>query len=491
MHISKNLLVSAVALFSVSTVQAAMINSTQSDNLSISVYNNNLAFVRDARKLNLKNGINQIAFEGVSAQIKPESVIIQGQGINVLEQNYDYNLMTAYNILQKSAGESVKTVMQNPTTGENVFDRAKILSTSGGMPVLEFSYGIETNFPGRIVFEKIPEGLRQKPTLEAKISFGSDALSDLTLAYLTNGISWKTNYIAEVKTPQTLDLTAWVTINNQSGTTYENAQIQLVAGEVNEVSEPKAMYRMANKMMAMGAVAETASDAGVVETGNISGYHLYTLPLKTTLNENQSKQIALLEKKNVAYQKEGRITSNLYLGGDYTSSFEKIHPQLYYVMENVEKDNLGVALPSGIVRFYENDSDQVLQFIGENSVSHVAKGEKIELNIGSLFDVFVNGKITDVTTVSEDEITDAVSKCPRFKTVKNYNVEVVFHNGGQKAEKIVFVQNINQKTKIIQDNSGGQLKNANQYEWTIDLAPETEVKLNFTAQVTSENVRCR
>ena len=196
------------------------VDETKTQNLEISIYNDNLALVKDVRRVNLNQGENALAFENVATQIKPESALIVGDGISVLEQNYDYDLLTTENIINGLVGQQVKTVIENPTTGENIFNQAKIISANYGAPVLEFSYGIETRFPGRIVFEKLPENLRGKPTLSAKIISASAGLKDLSLAYLTNDISWKTNYVAKVIDQNKLDLTGWVTINNQSGVDY-------------------------------------------------------------------------------------------------------------------------------------------------------------------------------------------------------------------------------------------------------------------------------
>lgn len=460
--------------------------------LEISIYNNNLALVKDSRDAKLQKGGNDMVFEGVASQIKPESVIIVGKGIKVLEQNYNYDLLTPQNIIEKSIGQEVKTVIQNPQTGENMFDQAKIISSNYGSPILEFSYGIEPNFPGRIVFERLPESLRSKPTLIAKLYSIDAGVQELTLAYLTNGISWKTNYVAKVSGSDKLDLTGWVTINNQSGVDYKDAKVQLIAGDVNQVQNIGGLQSKMNRMMVSKAVM---ADAAVTETGagapqQISGYHLYSLPENTDIKDNQTKQISLMEKNNVKFVKEGRLVSPLYIGDDYQSNFEKRHPSLIYTMMNVEADNLGLPLPAGIVRFYENDKNGNLQFIGENSIAHVAKGEKIELNLGNFFNIFINGKILNVNKLSSEKISQSANSCEKFRVIRSYDVEIVFNNAGDQSEMIVFEQGINQKTKIIKENIAGKSKDMNRYEWRINVPADNKTILKFTAEVTSEERIC-
>lgn len=466
---------------------------SESKNLEISIYNNNLALVKDTRDVHLQKGANNVAFEGVAAQIKPESVLFAGDGIGVKEYNYDYDLLTNQNIIEKSVGKTVKTVIQNPTTGENIFDKARIISANGGMPVLEFSYGIEPQFDGRLVFENLPENLHNKPTLAANITSVSDGVHELMLAYLTGGISWKTNYVANVNGADTLDLNGWVAINNRSGIDYKDAKVQLIAGDVNQVYDGGAARPMyATRMMAKAMVNDAAMIEGAgAAPQQISGYQLYTLPDKTDIKDNQTKQVILIEKNKVKYAKEGRLYSALYFGSDYQSSFEKLHPDMYYIMKNTDEDNLGLPLPAGVVRFYENDDNGSMQFIGENSIGHIAKGEKIELNLGSFFNIFADGKVLKVNKVSEKKIADIVNGCRKATIVRNYDAEVTFNNGGKTAERIIFKQSINQNSKVISESIKGNLKDVNNYEWVINLAADSEAKLTFTVQTTSDERLCQ
>ena len=202
----------------------------------------------------LEKGSSSVAFVGVADQIKPETAMLSGSGVTVTEQNYNYNLLTPYNILNESVGQTVKTALYNEQTGQTVFNSAKIIDSNNGRPILQFDYGIETDFPGRIVYEKLPENLTARPTLDISLNNKTAGTKKLGLAYLTSGISWKADYVAEVNGSNTLALNGWITLNNQSGTTYENAAVQLIAGSVNEVQPPvmPRMYGLA--MKAEGAI---------------------------------------------------------------------------------------------------------------------------------------------------------------------------------------------------------------------------------------------
>jgi len=464
-----------------------------SKDLSISIYNNDLALVRDVRSIDFKQGLNDLAFEGVASQLKPESVLIMGERINVLEQNYDYALLTPYNIAEKSIGKVVKTVRINPSNGAQIFDEAKLISYQNGQPVLAFDYGIETNFNGQLVFEKLPEGLRQKPTLAAKISSLQSELKDVMLAYLTKGISWKANYVAGVKDDNNLDLTGWVTITNNSGVNYEDAKVQLIAGDVNEVQVSRTMARGAVMLKAMAFDSmNVAAETSLPEQESFSAYQLYTLPNRTSIADNQTKQLALIEQNDVVYQKEGRLRSSLYFNGDYASHFEKMHPAVYYILENNKESNLGLPLPQGVIRFYEKDSKDNLQFIGENSIAQTAKGEKLELELGKMFDIFVDGKVEKVRKVDEKVIKDAQGKCPRYQITRAYDAEVSFHNGGTQNAEVLFKQYLKPKTKVLNESIKGDFsdKDKDEYQWKILLSADEEKVLTFTAQTTEEETRC-
>ncbi len=490
MRLSSFLLLSISALGVLSTSYAAekVITEKDKQSLNISVYNQNLALVKDVRRVMLEQGINDIAFEGVASNLKPETAILYSEGLRVLEQNYDYNLLSYENIISKSVGETVKTVTTNPTTGENIFNQAQIVATTHNYakPILKFNYGIDANFPGRLVFEKLPEGLRSKPTLVAKVISNATQSKEVSLVYLTNGISWSTDYVAQIVDAGKLNLTGWVTINNESGIDYNNANVQLIAGNVNEVHKPVAYRGMMLKSVAMNTMADGEATAAPIEQ-DLSGYHMYSLPAKTTIKDKQTKQISLIEKNNVIYKKEARITPQLYFNPSSQSKFEQTHPEMYYIINNQEDDNLGIQLPSGTIRFYENDDNGNLQFIGENSIGHVAKGELMRLHLGSFVNIFASGKINKIEKISENESPTNEDKCRQLSAMYNYQAEVTIRNSGKNAQEVIYTQNLPQDAQIVQENIKGNLKNSGVYEWKTVVAPDSSATISYA--VNAPNIR--
>ncbi|MBP5399422.1 MAG: DUF4139 domain-containing protein [Alphaproteobacteria bacterium] len=480
-------LMSALAIFLGLTANALateiVIKDTDSKNLDITIYNKNLALVKDVRNVNLQKGENDIAFEGVSSAIKPESAILYAQGIKVLEQNYDYDILDLNNIIEKSVGKNVKTIKINPSNGEKIFDTAKILSFVNGTPILEFSYGIDANFDGQLLFEDLPAGLRRKPTLVAKIKSDTANSNNISLAYLTNGINWKTNYVANVIDNTKLNLTAWVTINNESGIDYNNANVQLVAGEVNQTYENSAPRRNGMVMMA-AATSKMAMADGVVQE-DISAYHLYTLPNKTTIKDKQTKQISLMERNSVKYKKEAELNSLLHFYPDSNSEFKNQHLAMYYTINNDENSNLGVPLPEGIIRFYENDAQKNMQFIGENRISHVAKGETMRLNLGNYSNIFANGKINKINKLPEEKQVNTSPNCVKYLNFYTYDAEIEVFNSSKNPQEISIKQNFPQDAEVIEQNIKGKNDQANIYQWIFNVPADNKQRLTFKVKIPS------
>lgn len=451
-----------------------LLTDKQNTGMSLSIYNNSLAFIRDTRKLELPAGRSLIAFEGVARQIKPETAMLSGPALRVIEQNYDYNLLNSYNLLNASAGQKVKTAITNPETGQDIFNSAIVLNSNSGAPVLQFPYGIETNFPGRIIYEKLPEGLRTKPTLVIDVENSRAGPQDIELAYLTNGISWKADYIAEINSSDKLNLNGWVTLNNQSGTDYKDAQVQLIAGSVNQVFTPMPRAVNAGIMMKAaafdGAVAESSSAPAREAIGD---YYMYTLPFKTTIKDKQSKQVSLMTKPDVTYGKEYRLISPLYIGlGSSLDEFEKQNPSVIFKITNSKTSNLGEPLPAGTLRMYEKDSSGNLQFIGESSFARTAAGEKIELSTGSAFDIWAKGKITQSQNIA--------------KNTREISAEISFENAKSENAEMVFVQNFGNQYQILEESLTGTEKNSRTREWKFTLKPGEKQVLTFKIRVTNQ-----
>lgn len=450
---------------------AIIADNDKSVDMAISIYNNDLALVKDTREVKLENGSNDVNFVGVASAIMPETAMLFGDGIKVIEQNYDYNLLTASNILDESVGKTVKTALYNEQTGETKFDSAKIIDSNYGSPILEFSYGIETNFPGRIIYENLPDNLRVKPTLVIKLDNNKMATKKLELAYLTNGLSWKTDYIADIKSKNTLSLNGWITLKNESGIDYKNAQVQVIAGNINQINPPA----MPRPMMMMARAKMMNDGAGMAEMAapvreSMADYYLYNLPVKTTINSNQTKQVSLFTKNEVKFEREYKLVSPLYLGlGLNESEFEKQNPNVMIKIENKATSNLGLPMPQGILRFYENDAKGNMQFIGESNVSQSAIGEEWNLNTGKSFDIYAKGVVQNVKTIAKD--------------LNEAEVMVTFNNAKSEAVNVIFEQNFNGGWEIISESLKSVKKSANTAQWKVEVPANAQVVLNFKVRI--------
>ncbi len=368
--------------------------------LAVTIYNSNLALVKDTREVRLPKGETKLAFQEVSAQIRPETALLKNftepKGFFVIEQNFDFDLLSPQKLLEKYVGEKVTVVSMRPNPdgpgSKEHREEATVLATNGGT-VLQFADRIETSVPGRIIYSRVPANLRARPTLVLNLNSGADRAQKLELSYLTGGLAWKADYVANLASDEkTLDLNGWVTLTNTSGASYPNATLQLVAGDVNRAKEkPDVAYRMMSKNGAVPAPA-----AAEMREESLFEYHLYTLDRPTTIQENQTKQVALLGASSVPVRKEFLLQGQShYYSNAYGDTGEKLKVGVYVEFDNKEASNLGKPMPKGIVRVYKKDSEGRAQFIGEDNVDHTPKNELVRLKLGDAFDVTARRKQTD------------------------------------------------------------------------------------------------
>ncbi|HEX9861051.1 MAG TPA: DUF4139 domain-containing protein, partial [Nitrospirota bacterium] len=285
--------------------------------VAVTIYNQDLALVRDRRTVALDSGENVLAFREVSAKIRPETALIKDlshpDGFFVIEQNFDFDLLTPQKLLEKYVGKKVGIIRTHPATGEETEEEATVLSANNGV-VIRAGDRIETGVPGRLVYRDIPENLRDRPTLVLYLNSPVSGSQDMELSYLTGGLGWKADYVAELDPKDTkLDISGWVTLTNTSGATYRNARLQLVAGDVHR-AQPEGYADRVFEGMAMtkAAAAPRMAEEALFE------YHLYTLDRPATISENQTKQVALLSASGVPVTKEFLLMGNEYY---YTSSY--------------------------------------------------------------------------------------------------------------------------------------------------------------------------
>jgi len=389
----------AAALCALSSAHAAVAEkpSTLSDQQSVAVtiYNENLALVKDTRRIALDMGANRLALREVSGRMRPETAQLRSLthpgSLALLEQNFDFDLLTPAKLLEKYVGRNVRIVRTHPTTGAESIEQATVLAANSGV-VLKIGDRIETGLPGRIVFDSVPPNLRDRPTLVTELSSTRAGAQTVELSYLSGGLAWKADYVAELNAADSaLDLNGWVTLTNTSGTAYPNARLQLVAGDVNRVRDE---MRLAAKNGVMRAEAAMAPRSMAQE--QLFEYHLYTLQRPTTIADKQTKQVALLGASGVPVAKELVLQGNDYY---YRSSVggigQKMKVGVFVQFENREAARLGMPMPKGVVRVYKKDSAGNAQFIGEDGIDHTPRNENVRLKLGEAFDVTADKKQTD------------------------------------------------------------------------------------------------
>jgi len=365
------------------------------ESVAVTIYNENLALVKDTRKVTLAAGENRLALREVSGRMRPETAQLRSLShpgaLALIEQNFDFDLLTPAKLLEKYVGRSVRIVKTHPTTGAESFETATVLAANGGV-VLKIGDRIETGVPGRIVYDGVPPNLRDRPTLVSDFNSARAGVQTVELSYLSGGLSWKADYVAELnEADSALDLNGWVTLTNASGTAYPNARLQLVAGDVNRVRQE---FKAAAGQMVVPSAAAPAERQMTQEA--LFEYHLYTLQRPTTIADNQTKQVALLTARAVPVQKELVLQGTDYY---YRSSVgaigQKMKVGVFVQFENRESSHLGVPMPKGVVRVYKRDSSGNAQFVGEDSVDHTPKNETVRLKLGEAFDLTADKKQTD------------------------------------------------------------------------------------------------
>lgn len=442
--------------------------------LSLTVYNQDLALIRDVRNVHLKQGINRLAVREVSAQIRPETAIITSlshpNALSLLEQNFDYDLLTPQQLLQKYIGKQVRVVKTHPTTGAEKEHVATVLSANNGV-VLKIGDRIETGVPGRIVYDQVPDNLRDRPTLSILTNSSVAKKQTLELSYLTGGLSWKADYVAKLgKSEKYLDLNGWVTLNNQSGASYQNANLQLVAGDVNRVVEPRAQHR--DVVMMKNMAAESAPE---MAQESLFEYHLYTLGRKTDVLQNQTKQVALFSASKIPVNKEFLLVGNQhYYYNRYGVISDKLKVGVFVEFENKKEDGLGIPLPKGIVRVYKNDSSENVQFIGEDRIDHTPKDEKIRLKLGDAFDVTASKKQTSYKKES------AFGK---YKHAASSSYEIEIHNAKDEDVTVKVLEPVPGDWKMIESNIKYEKVNAHTVQWLVEVPAEKRVTLNYKVLV--------
>jgi hypothetical protein len=371
--------------------------------LSVTVYNSDLALVRDVREIALPAGTVQLKFMDIASTINPATVhfrsLADASRISVLEQNYEYDLLEPAKLLTKYVGREVTLLRPRQVNGNSEMEevRATLIADNNG-PVWKIGDEIVTGFnPAGIRFPDLPDNLYDRPTLLWTLANRGAEKQKVEASYLAGHLSWSSDYVLTVSRDETsADLDGWVTLVNNSGASFQNARLQLVAGELNRVRE-----EVAYKALMDSATREPAAAPAPFQQEAFSEYHLYTLGRRTSISDKETKQISLLDASSVPIAKVYEVDGQSYY---FRSAMRPGAPardpvQIYYKFKNEEKGSLGMPLPSGTVRVYEADSQGNVLFAGEDRIGHTPKDEEVSLHVGNAFDVVAERKQTDYKEV--------------------------------------------------------------------------------------------
>jgi hypothetical protein len=469
----------AAALWALSAAHAAVPEkpSTLADQQSVAVtiYNENLALVKDTRRVTLDMGPNRLALREVSGNMRPETAQLRSLthpgSLALLEQNFDFDLLTPAKLLEKYVGRPVRIVRTHPTTGAESLEQATVLAANDGV-VLKIGDRVETGIPGRIVFDSVPPNLRDRPTLVTELNSTRAGAQTVELSYLSGGLSWKADYVAELNgNDSALDLNGWVTLTNTSGTAYPSARLQLVAGDVNRVRDEMRLAARAAGMMR----AEVAAAARPMAQEQLFEYHLYTLQRPTTIADNQTKQVALLGASAVPVKKELVLQgSDYYYRSSVGGIGQKLKVGVFVQFENREAAHLGMPMPKGVVRVYKKDSAGNAQFIGEDGIDHTPKNEIVRLKLGEAFDVTADKKQTDFKRRETSH---------QWSTVHESAYEIVLKNAKKEPVTVVVREPVPGDWTMLEQSHKHTKAASGTAEWKINVPAEGNATLKYRVLV--------
>ena len=448
-------------------VAAAPASVTRDDQreVMVTIYNGNLGLVKDLRETRLPAGVSEVQFMDVAAMIDPTTVhlksLTDAAGLKILEQNYEYDLLTSQKLMEKYVGRKVRLYQTDGT-----FHEATLLSTNG--PVFEINGQIHLGYSGRLVLPSLPENLVSKPTLVWLLRNQTARPQRVEASYLTGGITWKADYVMVLDAADRLaDLTGWVTIDNKSGATYGNAALKLVAGDVNRAAEPRSQARM----MELAAKAANSADASRdFKSEGFFEYHLYTLDGRTTIKDNQTKQLSLLAAAEVPITKE-----LIYYGAQdyYRTSYgvpvsnQKIG--VYLEVKNSKENRLGVPLPKGKIRVYKADRSGSQQLIGEDWIDHTPKDESVKIKMGNAFDLAGERTQKDFRKLGSN--------------LYEVEWEIALRNHKTEAQTVTVIEPVPGDWQVMSSNHQYEKIEAHTLKYQISVPRESSAKLVYRVRI--------
>ncbi|MGH7409062.1 MAG: DUF4139 domain-containing protein, partial [Candidatus Methylomirabilales bacterium] len=439
--------------------------------VALTVYNGNLGLVKDLRELSLPPGVHAVQFMDVAAQINPTTVHLKSltdpATLRILEQNYEYDLLNPHKLLDKYVGKVVKLVDHRIGTGEEILVDALLLSTNGG-PIFQIDGQIHLQHHGRVILPALPADLIARPTLVWLLENGRNGRHRVEASYLTGGLTWRADYVLVLDPKEAGgDLTGWVTLDNRSGATYREATLKLVAGDIHRAPEASRL----REVMAKAADAPTAEAARreFVEQGFFE-YHLYTLQGRTTVKQNQTKQLNLLQATGIPLTKH-----LIYYGADqyyrnaYGVPISNQKVGVYLEVNNTKAHRLGLPIPKGVLRVYKADGEGSLQFVGEDTVPHTPKDERVKIKMGEAFDL-----------VAERVQRDFRKLAPGLYEVE---WEVALRNHKEEPVTVTVIEPVPGDWQVLAASHSAEKIEAHTLRFQVPVAKGGTAKLNYRVRI--------
>ncbi len=452
------------------STQAALadttLDQTSQKDLALTIYQNGLGFVKDLRTAPLAVGPQTLAFEDISSQLIPDSLLISGEGFIVEQRRFAFDLLNPGILLEKSVGQDVTFRRLNPVTGKDELIKAKILSTQGGL-VIERDGKIETGQPGSLVLESLPEGLRPRPALMADVNSSTAQDTDLLVAYLTNGIKWHGSYSVKINQDSTsVSLKSWANLTNTSGADYKNVDVSVAAGRVNRQSGGRPVPMMTKAApRAMAMAMDSAVESTAAAPSSVGGIHLYKLPTRVDLNNRETKQVALM--KPLTFDAKRVLVKSF--GPSYGHRAGQVAQPVRPDIELSFKNTSDLPLPSGTARLYREDEKGEMQFVGEDRLKQTPKGNTVKLRPGQSFDVTMTRTQTE------------------FQQDGKYRFEaaykVVIKNAKDKPETVRVTENFQGEWELIKTSVQPKEKLARNANWEFEVPANGEKILTYRVGV--------
>jgi hypothetical protein len=458
------LLAALAAPCTVAAAATTVTGEAQKD-VAVTVYNGSLGLVKDVRESRFPTGTIEVRFMDVAAQIDPTTVhlksLTEPAGLRILEQNYEYDLLSSAKLMEKYVGKRVRLYQPDGS-----FHDATLLSTAG--PVYEINGQIHLGHTGRLILPSLPDSLVSRPTLAWLLRNQLTGSQRIEASYLTGGITWRADYVLVLDASDThSDLTGWVTIDNKSGAPYANAALKLVAGDVNRARDPRREGRMMDLAARAGSVAEASRD---FKEEGLFEYHLYSLDGRTTIKDNQTKQLALLSAAGVAVEKH-----LIYYGAQeyYRTQYGvPMSPQkvgAYLELKNSKDARLGVPLPRGKVRVYKADASGSQQFVGEDWIDHTPVDERVKIKLGDAFDVVAERTQRDYRKIAS--------------TVWEVEWEIALRNHTKEERTVTVIEPVPGDWQVLTETHKGEKVEAHTLRYRVPVPAQGVAKLTYRARV--------